>query len=307
MAVALKGPAGGSSTNAMIARSMGMGGNASASAGAKKDNSGAVNPGHSKMPAASAAAAAAKLPPAPTAKGIELGLPSAMKALAARKDGGAAEAAAAAAAKPPPSAKGKTVGRKEGDSDDDDDDDEKGFGLDDDKEAVAKFREKRIAELKAQSKKQQEFAALGHGTYTEIKEDEFLPSVTKSKYAICHFYHPHFERCKIFDKHLRELSAIHTATKFMTLNADKAPFFVTKLAIQVLPTIVCFKDGVAVDRVTGFEELGNKDDFPIGLLAKRLAKKGIIVLTAAKADKPDAANSIRAATNNNANEPTDDS
>lgn len=42
----------------------------------------------------------------------------------------------------------------------------------------------------------------GFGEYREIVEEEFLPSVTKNEYAIVHFYHRDFERCKIMDKHL---------------------------------------------------------------------------------------------------------
>ena len=55
----------------------------------------------------------------------------------------------------------------------------------------------------------------------------------------------------------------------MKLNADKAPFFIQKLAIKVLPTVVCFKDGVAVDRIVGFEELGGTDEFDTIVLARR--------------------------------------
>ena len=55
-----------------------------------------------------------------------------------------------------------------------------------------------------------------------------------------------------------------------------APFFVKKLQIQVLPTIVCFVDGIAVDRVVGFADLGNKDDFPQIALTRRLIKGGVL-------------------------------
>ena len=44
----------------------------------------------------------------------------------------------------------------------------------------------------------------------------------------------------------------------------------------MLPTIVCFHDGVAKDRIVGFEELGGKDDFKTIVLARRLVKSGVI-------------------------------
>jgi hypothetical protein len=43
-----------------------------------------------------------------------------------------------------------------------------------------------------------------------------------------------------------------------------------------LPTIVCFVDGIAVDRVVGFEDLGNKDDFPTIALTRRLIRSGAL-------------------------------
>jgi len=69
----------------------------------------------------------------------------------------------------------------------------------------------------------------GHGKYDEITEEDFLPTVTKIKFVMCHFYHKDFERCKIFDMHLKNLSMKHTETKFVKLDAEKCPFFIAKL------------------------------------------------------------------------------
>lgn len=116
----------------------------------------------------------------------------------------------------------------------------------------------------------------GHGVYSEIEEDQFLKVVTKSEFSVVHFYHTDFERCKIIDKHLKDIAHYHPEAKFVKLNAEKAPFFIKKLQIQVLPTIVFFKDGVAVDRIIGFEELGGQDDFHMIALSRRIVKSGII-------------------------------
>ena len=83
--------------------------------------------------------------------------------------------------------------------------------------------------------------------------------MTKNVYAIVHFFHGDFERCKIIDMHLRKIAITHPETRFLCLNAEKAAFFIQKLAVRVLPTIVCFIDGVAKDRIVGFDELGNTD------------------------------------------------
>jgi cellobiose-specific phosphotransferase system component IIA len=51
------------------------------------------------------------------------------------------------------------------------------------------FRERRMAEMKSHYQEKQEDIIKGHGKYTEITEEEFLPNVTKSKFVLCHFYH----------------------------------------------------------------------------------------------------------------------
>lgn len=141
---------------------------------------------------------------------------------------------------------------------------------------LEKIREARMAQLKATAEKKREVLALGHGEYREITEEEFLTEVTSSKQVVVHFYHNEFERCKIMDKHLRILVRKFLHTKFVYLNAEKAPFFVGKLQVRTLPTLVSFIDGVAKDRVVGFEMLG-EDDFPTRRLTRRLKMSGVLL------------------------------
>jgi thioredoxin-like negative regulator of GroEL len=62
--------------------------------------------------------------------------------------------------------------------------------------------------------------------------------------------------------------------KFVKMNADRARFFTPKLQIKVLPTLVMFRDGVSVDRIIGFHEVSEDDDFETWRLEKRLGKNG---------------------------------
>lgn len=41
--------------------------------------------------------------------------------------------------------------------------------------------------------------------------------------------------------------------------------------------MIIFVEGIAIDRVVGFEELGNKDDFPTLALTRRLIRSGVIM------------------------------
>lgn len=45
----------------------------------------------------------------------------------------------------------------------------------------------------------------------------------------------------------------------------------------MLPTIILFENGVAIDRVVGFDELGGQDDFPTMNLVRRLVKGGVLI------------------------------
>lgn len=46
----------------------------------------------------------------------------------------------------------------------------------------------------------------------------------------------------------------------------------------MLPCVVLFLGGIAVDRIVGFEELGGKDDFKTANLERRLVAAGVVDL-----------------------------
>jgi len=139
------------------------------------------------------------------------------------------------------------------------------------------IKEQRLAQMKEDYTEEQTNKTLGHGSYDEITEEAFLPTVTKTTYVVVHFYHGDFERCKIIDMHLRKIAPAHKETRFVRLDAEKSPFFIQKLSIQTLPTIVLFEDGIAIDRIIGFEELGEEDDFPTMNLVRKLVKMGMLL------------------------------
>lgn len=66
-----------------------------------------------------------------------------------------------------------------------------------------------------------------------------------------------------------------------------APFFVDKLQVRVLPCLIVFLHGVAVARVTGFDDLGGKDDFKTVQLESKLLKAGAVEEIITKHDSDD--------------------
>ena len=113
-------------------------------------------------------------------------------------------------------------------------DEEKGYGGNDDSDSgvdsddsllddpeLDGLRAKRMAAMRGASEKASECKASGCGSYEEVTEEEFLPTVTKDGVCIVHFFAPAFERCKIMDMHLRKLAPLHKRTRFISINAEK--------------------------------------------------------------------------------------
>ena len=153
---------------------------------------------------------------------------------------------------------------------------EGGDGDGDEDVALRELREARLRQLKQVQREKLENLGKGHGQYREISQDEFLAEVTSSDKVVCHFYHRDAPICEIMHHHINRLVARHVETKFVKIDAAKAPFFVTKLHIRTMPTLVVFFDGVAVDKIVGFEGLaddmpeGKEDQWPTIKLARRL-------------------------------------
>jgi len=117
------------------------------------------------------------------------------------------------------------------------------------------------------------------GTYREVSEKEFFDLIkNKREKIVANFFHEDFNRCKILDSHMPKLAYEHPEALFIKIDVKKAGFLVSNLKLKVLPTIIFFEHGVARDRLTGFEELGNTDDFKTEVLARRLCKYNAIYL-----------------------------
>jgi hypothetical protein len=139
----------------------------------------------------------------------------------------------------------------------------------DDDDSLEAMRARRRQQMKEAHEKKLKYQGLGHGSYDEIEEEVFLKTVTSSQRAVVHFYHNNFEKCKIMDMHLRKCARKFLGTRFVKLDAEKAPFFVEKLQIKTLPCAVVFNDGVAKGRQVGFDGLGG-DEFETVHLAWRI-------------------------------------
>jgi len=146
---------------------------------------------------------------------------------------------------------------------------------------LEQIRRKRVIEMKKRAKKMAEWRLAGHGTYQEISDEKDWFACSKgSERTVTLFYRRTSTDADrytdILDKHLSVLAAKHLETRFMKINAERAPYLAQKLLIVLLPTIMCTKDNYTHDRIEGFDPLGGREDFTTQTLRARLGKKGTI-------------------------------
>eukprot|EP00842_Homolaphlyctis_polyrhiza_P005788 jgi/Hompol1/620/HPOL_005366-RA len=172
------------------------------------------------------------------------------------------------------------IGETHSDEEEDDDDDEllKELDEEDDDGMVAAFRERRMQELRAEVLRRREQELSKSGIYeTTTDEKSILKITTTTDKCIVHFAHKDFRRCLLMDKHLAELARRHPQTRFLKIDVENAPFLVEKLKIKVLPCLMAFVDGIAVDKLLGFEGVAEKDDFATSALEKRLSEGSKVI------------------------------
>mmetsp|Transcript_4587 Transcript_4587/g.9959 ORF Transcript_4587/g.9959 Transcript_4587/m.9959 type:complete len:221 (-) Transcript_4587:119-781(-) len=138
-----------------------------------------------------------------------------------------------------------------------------------------RMRERRLEALKKQQRKRQEWMRRGHGEYREVDEKEFFNEMKKTERMVCHFFRNNWP-CQVMDKHMAILAAKHVETKFVKVNAEKAPFLTERLKVWMLPTLALIKNEKTTDYVVGFDDLGGVDDFKTETLAMRLVAGGLI-------------------------------
>ncbi|XP_049818052.1 thioredoxin domain-containing protein 9-like [Aethina tumida] len=142
---------------------------------------------------------------------------------------------------------------------------------------LEQIRKARMEELKKLEDKKREWLSNGHGKYEELAEEKmFFDIIKKSDNVVIHFFTGSSPRCEIVDKHLKILAPKHIETLFTKLNAEKCPFLAEKLRIKTIPSIVLIQNSVMIDKIVGFTQLGNRDDFTTDVMEWRIAQNNVI-------------------------------
>ncbi|EEH49792.1 uncharacterized protein PADG_05871 [Paracoccidioides brasiliensis Pb18] len=185
-------------------------------------------------------------------------------------------------------------------SDDDDDDDDALFAALEREEINPSYTAQRVEQLQAelvspvrQQPRQQDQDPSNPISNTTTLQNTLVPSLptdqslldftTLHPRCVIHFSHSDFTRCAVMDRHIHALAVLHHETRFATVDVRNVPFVVAKLQVKVLPCVIGFVDGVGVERIVGFEGLGDggqqdaDEEFRTGELERRLLGKGCLV------------------------------
>merc|ERR1719281_564811 len=141
---------------------------------------------------------------------------------------------------------------------------------------LEELRRKRLEQMKATHSLKQKKLAAGHGQYDMIEERDFFDCAKKSDRMVVHFWRESAWRCEIMDKHLRQLAQKHWGTRFVKINAEKAPYLAEKLHIWCLPSLVLCKEGKTDHTIVGFSEFASGDEVTTEELEATLATWGVI-------------------------------
>ena len=124
--------------------------------------------------------------------------------------------------------------KKSNNGNDEEEDDEEFGEIDSEEERIMnKQINQRLEQQEKKIEAEKARLARKYGEVRDIVETEFLDTMIKNEKVVCHFYHDQFERCKIMDKHFREMANLHPETLFVKINAEKTPFFTNKLNVKV--------------------------------------------------------------------------
>lgn len=145
-------------------------------------------------------------------------------------------------------------------------------------DSLGGFREQRMQQLSEHMRQVHKYKSMGHGSYEAcVDEREILALTSAPKRSMVHFFHEDFHRCHLLHEHLAKLAQTHYETKFTCIRVQDAPFLVDRLHIQVLPALLLFDQGHCIDRVIGFDSVGDGGDhFATQQLEARLLRASII-------------------------------
>lgn len=143
------------------------------------------------------------------------------------------------------------------------------------------YRDQRMAQLKKEFAKIDraidDFGDSAGKVHFSDNEKEIMYFITRADVSIVHFFQQSFPRCVAMNKLLALFAEKHLPIQVMAIEAENAPFLVSKLRIKVLPFVLVYRKGQEIARIVGFEGIGGSEEAASLLLMEAyLNKSGVI-------------------------------
>ncbi|CAG8772266.1 20200_t:CDS:2 [Gigaspora margarita] len=119
-----------------------------------------------------------------------------------------------------------------------------------DERVLFEYRQKRIAEMKAEALRAK------FGELMQISKPDFIREVTdasKEVWVVVHLFKDSIPECKLMNAHLATLAAKHKATKFIKIIGDQC---IPNYPDKNLPTLLIYGEGDMKLQLVGLAELG---------------------------------------------------
>ncbi|CAG8576902.1 5463_t:CDS:2 [Dentiscutata heterogama] len=119
-----------------------------------------------------------------------------------------------------------------------------------DERVLLEYRQKRIAEMKAEALRSK------FGEVIQISKPDFIREVTdasKEVWVVVHLFKDSIPECKLMNAHLATLAAKYKATKFIKIIGDQC---IPNYPDKNLPTLLIYGEGDMTLQLVGLAELG---------------------------------------------------
>jgi len=145
--------------------------------------------------------------------------------------------------------------------------------LDDMKE----LHKKRLMEARKKVEDLKKWKSKNHGVVTCVTDQaEFFQHVKESKYVVCVFFKTANRWCDDLRANLKAIAPKHFETRFLEMEAEKAPYLCEKLNIYMMPTMILCKDNKVSMQCRGLDPINPTGKYTTLQLETRLLEWGFV-------------------------------
>lgn len=142
------------------------------------------------------------------------------------------------------------------------------------------LRRRRIAEMKKKAEEEALWRRMGHGRLCNIPEKDIFERgkhVSRCVFMLTRSgpnYH-----ARDFEEHISKIAERHLETFFGVLNAEKSPFLCDRFHLELMPSIILFKNMQVCKVLHGLDFFSKKGKFDTSYIELQLFQLGLLTNT----------------------------